>query len=57
MRFSHEEDITHYTSIVYKLNKREVMKNGGVTCIGGYCRCIDKTKFNSLTKLKQFLNR
>lgn len=55
MRFSHEEDITHYTPIVYKLNETEVIKNGGVTCISSYCRCIDKTKCDCLTKLKQFV--
>lgn len=55
MRFSHEEDITHYTSIVYKLNETEVIKNGGITCIGGSCMCIDKTKCDCLTKIKQFI--
>jgi hypothetical protein len=55
-RFSREEDISHYTSIFYKLNETEVIKNGGITCIGGYCRCIDnKINCDCLTKLKQFV--
>jgi len=55
MRFSSEEDITHYTPISYKLNEKEVIKNGGVTCIGGYCRCRDKTKCDCLKKLQMNL--
>lgn len=53
MRFSREEDLTHYTPIVYKLNEKEVIKSGGVTCIGGYCRCIDKN-CDCLSKLFAF---
>ena len=55
MRFSREEEISHYTPIVYKLNETEVIKNEGVTFIGGYCRCIDKINCDCLTKLKQFV--
>ena len=57
VRFSREEDITHYTSIVYKFNETEVIKNGGVTRIGSYCKCIDKTNCDCLTKLKQFVKK
>ena len=52
MRFSSEEDTSHYTPIVYKLNENEVIKSG-VTCICSYCKCKDKTNCNCLTKLKR----
>ncbi len=49
-RFSSEEDITHYTSISYKLNEQEVIKSGGITCIGSYCMCRDKKNCDCLKK-------
>ena len=56
-RFSSEEDITHYTPIIYKLNEKEVIKNGGISCIGSYCRCRDKKICECLKKIIQFVNK
>jgi hypothetical protein len=54
---SSEEDISHYTPIVYKLNEKEIIKNGGVTCIGMYCSCRDKQNCDCLKKIIKFVNK
>jgi hypothetical protein len=56
-KFSSEEDITNYKPIYYKLNEKEVIKNGGMTCIGSYCRCKNKNNCDCLTKIIQFTNK
>jgi hypothetical protein len=56
-RFSSEESICHYTTITYKLNENEIIKNGGVTCIGSYCRCRDKKNCDCLKKIIEFVNK
>ncbi len=56
-RFSSRKYITHYTHICYKLNEKEVIKSGGITCISSYCGCIDKTNCDCLTKIIQFVNK
>lgn len=55
MRFSNEQDISRYPYIVYKVGETIVKKNGGITCIGTTCMCIDKTKCDCLIKLKKFI--
>jgi hypothetical protein len=55
-RFSAEEDISHYTPICYTLTEQESIQTG-ITCIGGYCRCIDKTKCDCLAKMKLSVNK
>lgn len=57
IRFSSEEEINHYTPISYKLNEKEVLKSGGVTCIGSNCRCRDKKNCDCLKKIIQFVNK
>lgn len=56
-RFSDEESISDYTPIIYKLTEDEIIKNGGVRLVGGYCRCKDKNTCNCVKKIKQFFNR
>ncbi len=56
-RFSPEDDISHYTPIVYELNEKEIIKNGGIIYIGSYCSCIDKKKCDCLEKIIQFVNK
>ena len=51
-RFSDKESTSHYTSIVYTLSPEEVVKNGGITCIGGYCKCRNKSKCSCLQNIK-----
>lgn len=50
-RFLSKEDISHYTPICYKLSEEE-RKHTIITCIGGYCKCIDKSKCDCYNNLK-----
>lgn len=52
-RFSDEESLLNYTGICYSLTKEE-RKIHKITSIGGYCRCMDKTKCDCLHKIKEF---
>jgi len=52
IRFSSEQEINHYTTISYKLNEKEVIKSGGVICIGSYCRCRDKKNCECVNNLE-----
>jgi hypothetical protein len=56
-RFSNEQSISNYTSVVYELTPEEVIKSGGVTCVGKYCVCLNKSKCNCLLKLKTVFNK
>jgi hypothetical protein len=55
-RFSDDQSIAHYTPICYKLTEEEVIQNGGVTCISGYCMCLDKTTCECLENMKKNWN-
>ena len=57
--FSSQESIYHYTSILYKVTEEEVIKNGGILSIGGYCRCKgnDKNNCDCLNKILQSINK
>lgn len=56
-RFSNEESISYYTSIVYKLSPEKYINNDGITCIGSYCRCLEKNKCNCLQNIKTLFNK
>lgn len=43
-----EESISHYTPIVCEFETNEE----GKICIGGYCRCVNKSTCDCLTKLR-----
>jgi hypothetical protein len=59
IRFSSQESIYHYTSIFYKFTEEEVIKNGGILSICGYCRCKgnDKNNCDCLNKMIQSINK
>jgi hypothetical protein len=57
-RFSEEQEISHYTSIVYVPTEEEIIRNGGHRhIIGSHCRCRDKSTCACMEKLKQHFNR
>ncbi len=56
-RFSEEKSISDYTPIVYQLNEQEVIKSGGITCIGRYCSCKDKNNCDCLKNMIEFITK